>query len=56
MTNFYTEIKELTEKHPNNMELGAAIRKLINKIEDSKKIEVTNPNQITIFDAIENKK
>ena len=37
------------------MEFGTSIRSLINKIEDSKnKEEIKDPNQVTIFQDLEN--
>lgn len=42
-------IQELSDKHPNNMDFGGAVRAFINtssKIED----KVTIPNQLSMFD------
>jgi hypothetical protein len=53
--NFYETIASITKNTPNNMELGTSIRSLINKIEDSKKKEaIKDPNQVTIFQDLEN--
>jgi len=53
--NFYETIASITKNTPNNMELGTSIRSLINKIEDSKnKEEIKDPNQVTIFQDLEN--
>ena len=60
-------LSDLCKEYPNNMELGAKVRSLVHSIEENRKkalIELTrlgeleseNPNQITIFDVIENKK
>ena len=51
-TNFYKTINDLVKSTPNNLELGDAVRKLIWKIEDSKKQTEVDPNQVTIFDEI----
>lgn len=51
-TNFYKTISDLVKSTPNNLELGDAVRKLIWKIEDSKKQTEVDPNQVTIFDEI----
>lgn len=54
---FYEIVHSLTKSMPNNMDLGNAIRSLINKIEDAKQVEPevsTDSNQITIFQDLEN--
>lgn len=54
---FYEIAHSLTKSMPNNMDLGNAIRSLINKIEDAKQVEPevsTDSNQITIFQDLEN--
>jgi len=54
---FYEIVHSLTKSMPNNMDLGNAIRSLINKIEDTKQVEPevsTDSNQITIFQDLEN--
>ena len=49
---FYETIISITKNTPNNMELGNAVRSLINKIEDSRNTTEENPNQMSIFDII----
>jgi hypothetical protein len=54
---FYEIVHSITKSMPNNMDLGNAIRSLINKIEDAKQVEPevsTDSNQITIFQDLEN--
>jgi hypothetical protein len=54
---FYETVHSITKSMPNNMDLGNAIRSLINKIEDAKQVEPevsTDSNQITIFQDLEN--
>ena len=54
---FYETVRSITKSMPNNMDLGNAIRSLINKIEDAKQVEPevsTDSNQITIFQDLEN--
>jgi hypothetical protein len=52
---FYETIFSLTKQLPNDAELGNALRKLIRKLDDEDKLKkANNPNQITIFQDIEN--
>ena len=51
----YETIKQLTLSFPNNMELGAHIRNLVNSIEEKKQSdlrEVIDPRQMNIYDVI----
>lgn len=50
---FYEIVNELVKNTPNNLELGDSIRKLVWKIEDSKKPQEVDPMQIDIFQDIE---
>jgi len=50
--NFYNTIHSLATQQPNDAELGSAVRHLIWKIEDAKKVE-SDPNQVNIFQDIE---
>lgn len=49
---FYNKIKDLTRATPNDSELGAAVRFLINRTESSKETKADS-NQITIFQDLE---
>ena len=63
----YTRLSDLCKEYPNNMELGSKVRSLVYSIEENRKkalIELTrlgelqggDPDQITIFDVIDNKR
>ena len=45
------QIKQLTELHPNNAVLGAAVRELVNSASVINEVTI-NPNQMTIDDMI----
>jgi len=47
----YERIKQLTHTYSNNMELGAVIRKEVQKIEESRQI-IKDPDQISLLDSI----
>lgn len=49
---FYNKIKDLTRATPNDLELGSAVRFLINRTESSKETKADS-NQITIFQDLE---
>lgn len=47
----YERIKQLTHTHSNNIELGAVIRREVQKIEESRQI-IKDPDQISLLDSI----
>ena len=47
----YERIKQLTHTYSNNMELGAVIRKEVQKIEESRQI-IKDPDQVSLLDSI----
>jgi hypothetical protein len=47
----YERIKQLTQAYSNDMELGAVIRKEVQKIEESRQI-IKDPDQISLLDSI----
>ena len=55
-TSFYETIESIVKTTPNSFELGEAVRRLVIKIQDSKKEETKDSNQVSIFDEIKERK